>query len=74
MATRESNEYLLRECMRSAVKMAFIRHGIEIDADMDMTEEEVAEDAAGACFGENTEIGKPIPELQELVRRLRGRR
>lgn len=41
--------------------------------DPDTTEEEVAEDAAGACFGENTEVGKPIPELAKLLKRLEKR-
>lgn len=65
-----TNQELLRECMKAAVKLAFIRHDLEIDGDLDITQEEVAEDAAGACFGENTECGKPIPEVAQLVKRM----
>jgi len=60
-------EELLRKCMESAVKLAFIRHDIEPEEDT-ATVDEIAEDAAGACFGEECCDDKPIPEVAELLR------
>jgi len=60
---------LLRGALYSAVRLAITRHNIELEPDT-ATEEEVAEDAAGACFGEECCDEIPIPEVTELLRRL----
>lgn len=62
---------LLQECMESAVRLAFIRHSeeIEFDADAD-TEEEIANDAACACFAEGTCTEEPIEEVAIALKRL----
>src|SRR5277367_2269088 len=57
---------LIRECMAAAVRMAITRHNLELDPDA-ATEEEIAYDAAGACFGEECCDDKPIPELARLL-------
>ena len=57
----------LRACMECAVKLAFIRHNIEPEPDT-ATVDEIAADAAGACFGEECCDDKPIPEVAELLR------
>lgn len=62
---------LLQECMESAVRLAFIRHSesIEFDADAD-TQEEIANDAACACFAEGTCTEEPIKEVAIALKRL----
>ena len=59
-------DYLLRECMATAVRLAITRHDLEIDPDA-ATEEEIAYDAAGACFGEECCEDQPIAELAEFL-------
>ncbi len=56
----------LRKCMESAVKLAFIRHNIEPEPDT-ATVDEIAADAAGACFGEECCDNRPIPEVAALL-------
>jgi hypothetical protein len=60
-------EILVRKCMEAAVMLAFTRHNIEPEEDT-ATVEEIAADAAGACFGEETCSDEPIPELQQLLK------
>lgn len=60
---------LLRGALFSAVRLALIRHNIELEPDT-ATEEEIAMDAAGACFGEECCDDIAIPEVTELLRRL----
>lgn len=62
---------LLRGALYSAVRLAITRHNLELDKDA-ATEEEIAEDAAGACFGEECCEDIAIPEVTEILRRLAG--
>jgi hypothetical protein len=62
----DEREKLLRACMVAAVRLAITRHNLELDPDA-ATEEEIAEDAAGACFGEECCNDKPIPEVTALL-------
>jgi len=68
---KQTPRRLLQECMESAVRLAFIRHSedIEFDADAD-TQEEIANDAACACFAEGTCTEEPIEEVSIVLNRL----
>lgn len=70
-ALKHTPRELLQECMESAVRLAFIRHSedIEFDADAD-TQEEIANDAACACFAEGTCTEEPIKEVVIALKRL----
>jgi hypothetical protein len=63
---------LLRGALYSSVRLAITRHNIELEPDT-ATEQEVSEDAAGACFGEECCEDVPIPEVSELMVRLEHR-
>ena len=57
---------LLRGCMSTAVRLAITRHNLELDPDA-ASEEDIADDAAGACFGEECCDDKPISEVVQLL-------
>jgi hypothetical protein len=57
--------------MATAVRVAFSRHNIAFEEDT-ATEEEIAADAAGACFGEECCDDTPIPEVTELLKLIAG--
>ena len=68
--SRHTPREILQECLESAVRVAFIRNDLEIDSDLEMTQQEVANDAACACFGEETESDEPIAEVSIALNRL----
>lgn len=70
LSTKLSPRELLQECLESAVRVAFIRSDLEFDADSGHTQEEIANDAACACFGEDTESDEPVPEVSLALTRI----
>lgn len=60
---------LLEESLKAAARLCLIRNDIELEEDT-CTEEEAAQDAAWACFGEGTCSEDPLPEVAELLSRL----
>lgn len=66
-----ANDEILRGALYAAVRLAITRHDIELEADT-ATAEEIAEDAAGACFGEECCDEIPIPEVTEILRRMKS--
>jgi hypothetical protein len=64
---RAQAEVWIRSVARIAVQLAIVRHDLTWDEEIDMTENEIAEDAVWAVFGEGTCSEEPIEAVTRLL-------